>query len=262
MKMTNLKLFAASAALAMALAGTAHAQDVDGGTSDRDNNRVGPSAYFGPSHPTVGKAGLSAKATGPTNYVAFQDLKGNGSTDLNGVTTINNPSTGPDDHRNLGLFHFAQAGNNDVWFGEWSSNASSASTDHTVYYAGTTTGTTVPTSGSATYAVRGISDYANKGLLTGTFTANFASGASGTLTGSIANSASGYGVNIGTASINADATFGGNGASATQSGTTVASGGAVDGRFFGANAAALAGLVNFGSGSERQYNAAFGGTKN
>lgn len=260
MKMTNLKLFAASAALAMAFAGTAHAQDVEGGTSDRDNNRVGVSSAFGPSHPTAGKAGLSAKATGINNLVAFQDLKGNGSTDLNGVTTINNPTTGPDDHRNLGLFHFAQVGNDDVWFGEWSSNASSGSTDHTVYYAGTTTGTTVPTSGSATYAVRGISDYANKGLLTGTFTANFASGSSGTLTGSIANSASGYGVNIGTATIKTDSTFGGTGASATQSGTTVASGGAVEGRFYGANAAALAGLVKFDNA--RQYNAAFGGTKN
>ncbi|WP_137898123.1 Slam-dependent surface lipoprotein [Sphingomonas sp. 2SG] len=259
MKMTNLKLFAASAALAMAFAGTAHAQDVDGGTSDRDNNRVGVSSAFGPSHPTAGKAGLSAKATGINNFVAFQDLKGNGSTDLNGVTTINNPTTGPDDHRNLGLFHFAQVGNDDVWFGEWSSNASSGSTDHTVYYAGTTTGTTVPTSGSATYAVRGISDYANKGLLTGTFTANFASGSSGTLTGGIANSASGYGVNIGTAAING-VTFSGSSASATQSGTTVASGGAVKGQFYGANAAALAGIATFGSA--RQYDTAFGGTKN
>jgi hypothetical protein len=249
MKMTNFKLFAASAAVAMSLAGTAHAQDVKGGTSDLTNITVGVSSAFGPSHPTEGKAGLGAKATGIDNHVAFQDLKGNGSTDLNGVTTINNPTTRPDDHRNLGLFHFAQAGNNDVWFGEWSSNASSGSTDHTVYYAGTTTGTTVPTSGSATYAVRGISDFANKGLLTGTFTANFASGSSGTLTGSIANSASGYG-----------ATFIGDGASATQSGTTVASGGRVEGRFYGANAAALAGLVKFDNA--RQYNAAFGGTKN
>jgi hypothetical protein len=261
MKMTNLKLFAASAALAMALAGSAHAQDVDGNTSDGDNITIGVSSAFGTRHPTAGKAGLGAKATGIDNHVAFQDLKGNGATDLNGVTTINNPSTGPDDHRNLGLFHFAQAGNNDVWFGEWSSNASSASTDHTVYYAGTTTGTTVPTSGSATYAVRGISDYANKGLLTGTFTANFASGSSGTLTGSIANSASGYGVNIGTATIDGTkATFSGSGASATQSGTTVASGGTVDGRFYGANAAALAGLVKFDNA--RQYDTAFGGTKN
>jgi hypothetical protein len=260
MKMTNLKLFAASAALAMALAGTAHAQYVAGGTSDANYIRVGVSDSYDSSHPTQGKAGLGVKATGIDNYVAFQDLRNDGTTGSNGVTTINDTPTGANYNRNLGLFHFAQVGNNDVWFGEWSSNASSGSTDHTVYYAGTTTGTTVPTSGSATYAVRGISDYANKGLLTGTFTANFASGSSGTLTGSIANSASGYGVDIGTASIKTDATFGGNGASATQSGTTVASGGKVDGRFYGANAAALAGLVKFDNA--RQYNAAFGGTKN
>lgn len=264
MKMINLKLFAASAALAMAFAGTGHAQQVSGGTSDGANNGVGSSKNFSPSHPTADKAGLGAKATGPTNYVAFQNLKADGTTDTSSVTTISNPSTGPNDHRNLGLFHFAQAGNNDVWFGEWSSTATSGSTDHTVYYAGTTTGTTVPTSGSATYTVNGISDYANTGLLTGTFTANFTSGSSGTLTGSIANSASGYGVNIGTATISgatfATAAAAGNGVTATQSGTTVASGGAVDGRFYGANAASLAGIVTFGSA--RQYDTAFGGTKN
>lgn len=261
MKMTNLKLLAASVSLAMAFAGAAHAQDVAGRSSDEANNKIGVSGNYGPSHPTAGKAGLSAKATGLDYPVAFQDLKADGTTDTSGVTTISNPSTGPTDHRNLGVFHFAQVGNNDVWFGEWSSTATSGSTDHTVYYAGTTTGTTVPTSGTATYSVNGISDYANKGLLTGTFTATFASGSSGTLTGSIANSASGYGVNIGTATISG-ATFAGSGATATQSGTTIASGGAVEGRFYGANAAALAGLVNFGAGSERQYNAAFGGTKN
>jgi hypothetical protein len=78
-------------------------------------------------------------------------------------------------------------------------------------------------------------------------------------TGSIANSGSGYAVNIGTTTI-AGTNFAGAGATATQSGSTVASSGIVSGRFFGANAAALAGIVNFSSG--RQYNTAFGGTKN
>ena len=47
---------------------------------------------------------------------------------------------------------------------------------------------------------------------------------------------------------------------ATQSGATLASGGAVRGRFFGASAAALAGTVKFDGA--RQHDTAFGGTKN
>ena len=110
---------------------------------------------------------------------------------------------------------------------------------------------------------KGISDYQGKGILNGTFNASF-TGAGGTLTGSLANAGSTYGVNIGTATINPTGTFSGSGASATVSGSTVAAAGAVNGRFFGANVNALAGTVKFGTGatSVRQYDTAFGGTKN
>jgi hypothetical protein len=260
MKRTYLRMMALATVATLAIAGGAQAQ-IAGASSDTNNVNIGPSTVDGGPHRS-GRPGIGVPNTGLVTRVDFEGLQASSPPNADGVTTITRITGTTTDHSRYGRFDFAKVGSADLYFGEWSQTGSATAGDHTVYYAGTTTGTTVPTSGSATYAVRGISDYANKGLLTGTFTANFASGSSGTLTGSIANSASGYGVNIGTASINADATFGGNGASATQSGTTVASGGAVDGRFFGANAAALAGLVNFGSGSERQYNAAFGGTKN
>ena len=252
MKFPNLKLLATSAAMAMAFAGSAHAQ-VAGGTSDASHNRVGVSGSFGPTHPTAGVAGLSANATGLANYVAFQDLKNDGTTDAAGVTTINNPTNGPNDHQSLGLFHFAQVANNDVWFGEWTSTATSGSTDHTIYYAGTTTGTTIPASGTASYSVKGINNYAaSSGLLSGTFNADFTAK---TLTGSISNAA--YSVNIGTAVISSST---GAFASAGASNSAGNTGGSVSGRFYGANAAALAGIVTFAGA--RQNDTAFGGTKN
>ena len=52
--------------------------------------------------------------------------------------------------------------------------------------------------------------------------------------------------------------FSGSGASASVGGATVATGG-VSGQFFGANAAALAGVTRF---DDRLYDTAFGGTKN
>lgn len=236
-----------------ALAGTAHA-GITGQSSDTSNVVVGTSTINGGPH-VSGRPGIAVPATGLGNLVDFQGLQSSVGTDGNGVSTINSGTSVPTDHSNLGVFHFAKVGAANLYFGEWSQTSSVSAGDHTVYYVGDDGGTTtVPTSGTATYSVKGISDYANKGLLTGTFTANF--GAS-TLTGSIANSGSGYTVNIGTASI-AGANFAGSGASATQSGSTVASGGDVSGRFYGSNAAALAGIVTF---SNNQYDTAFGGTK-
>ncbi|MEA1084438.1 Slam-dependent surface lipoprotein [Sphingomonas sp. CD22] len=243
----------------LAIAGGAQAQ-IAGASSDTNNVNIGPSTVDGGPHRS-GRPGIGVPNTGLVTRVDFEGLQASSPPNADGVTTITRITGTTTDHSRYGRFDFAKVGSADLYFGEWSQTGSATAGDHTVYYAGTSTGTTVPTSGSATYAVRGISDYANKGLLTGTFTANFASGSSGTLTGSIANSASGYGVNIGTATIDGTkATFSGSGASATQSGTTVASGGTVDGRFYGANAAALAGIATFGS--SRQYDTAFGGTKN
>jgi len=238
-------------------AGTAQAQFA-GGSSDTDKVTVGESNVNGGPH-VSGRAGIAVPGT-EGRRVDFQGLSRYALPDLDGVRHLNMASSNTQDHSRYGDFRFAQVGSADLWFGEWSQTGNASAGDHTVYYVGNTSGTTVPTSGTATYAVKGISDYANKGVLTGTLTANFGSGTSGTLRGSLSNASTGAGVNIGTATIRTDATFSGFAATATQSGAVVASGGAVNGRFFGANAAALAGTVKFNSA--RQHDTAFGGTKN
>lgn len=236
--------------------GAAHAQFA-GGSSDTDKVTVGVSNVDRGPH-VAGRAGIGVPSTGEQR-VDFQGLSRYALPDLNGVRHLDMSTNDTANHSSYGDFRFARVGSADLWFGEWSQTGSATAGDHTVYYVGNTSGTTVPTSGTATYAVKGISDYANKGVLTGTFTANFGSGTSGTLRGSLSNASTGAGVDIGTARI-IGATFSGQAATATQSGTTVASGGAVNGRFFGADAAALAGIVKFADA--RQHDTAFGGTKN
>lgn len=236
-------------------AGSAQAQIVGGSTDAQVI--VGESTVNRGPH-VAGRAGIGVPGTNG-KLVDFQGLSAYALPDLNGVRHLNMASSDVNDHSSYGDFRFAQVGSTDLWFGEWSQTGNASAGDHTVYYVGDTSGTTVPTSGTATYSVKGISDYANKGVLTGTLTANFASGSSGTLRGSLSNASTGAGVNIGTARING-AEFAGSNAVATQSGATVASGGAVSGRFFGASAAALAGTVKFDGA--RQHDTAFGGTKN
>ncbi len=252
----HLKTLAFAGAALIAGTGTAHAQFA-GGTSDTSKVQVGTSQVNGGPH-VSGRAGISVPGT-HERRVDFEGLSRFAPADANGVRHLNMPSSAPDDHSSYGSFRFARVGTADLWFGEWSQTGSATAGDHTVYYVGNTASTTVPSTGTATYAVKGISDYASKGALSGSFTATFGSGSSGTLTGSLANAATGAGVNIGTAAITG-AAFSGTGATATQSGATVASGGNVNGRFFGANAAALAGIVRFDGG--RQHDTAFGGTKN
>src|SRR3546814_124037 len=112
----------------------------------------------------------------------------------------------------------------------------------------------MPSSGSANYTVKGISNYASSGTpLSGTFTANFGAGE---LTGSIQNSA--LKIDVGTADIFGSAIAGFGTATATNPSTTatLASNGDVSGQFFGSAAQALAGIVSF---SSNQYDTAFGG---
>lgn len=240
---------------AMALCGAAQAAIV-GQSTDTTQLRVGVSTINGGPH-TAGKPGVAVAGIGLSSYVDFAGLQAS-VPPVNGVTTINAPSSAPGSHDNMGVFNFAKVSNADLYFGEWSDTANVNDGTHTVYYVGDNAGTTVPTTGSATYAVTGISDYAGKGALTGTFTANFGAGA---LSGSIASASTGYAVNIGSVGISgANIASTTANATATQASTTLASGGAVSGQFFGANAAALAGLVTFGGNS--QYDTAFGGTKN
>lgn len=250
-------ILALSAAMSI---GTAHATPAGGSSSS--NVVVGTSTVYAPGYHTPGLPGVAVQATGFSNLVDFAGLEadvGTGGVDSNSVYTVSNPSGIDSDHSTLGVFHFAQVSGANIYFGEWAATADQTAASHTVYYVGDDGGTTtMPSSGTATYSVKGISDYATNGLLSGTFNANFLSGTTGTLTGSIASSTTGYTVNIGTAAISGTA-IAGAGATASQSGTTLATGGAVSGRFYGSNAAALAGIVSFANNV--RYNTAFGGSR-
>ncbi|WP_052063868.1 Slam-dependent surface lipoprotein [Nitrincola sp. A-D6] len=169
----------------------------------------------------------------------------------------------PETHDELGIFSFAQAGDGDVWFGEWSENGETVVDGTTyngrqVYYHGDDADSNVTTNnllGSVVdYNVTGINKYTENGVMQGTFTADF-----GTLelTGYVQNTTSNIKLDIGTADIGLNtAAVSGNGAVFSVSGVDVATGGTVNGHFFN-NQDALAGIANFGAGSD--YNTAFGG---
>lgn len=259
MKFANLKALGLALALSSAMAGAAQAQVV-GGTSDSSKVTIAASTVVGGPH-TAGKVGIHVPNLDPGEYVDFQGLQTVLGTDASGVTTFTAVTGTVTDHSQYGRFDFAKVSGYDIYFGEWKQTASVTAGDHTVYYGGTGASTSVPSSGSASYSVKGISDYQGKGILNGTFNASF-TGSGGTLTGSLANAGGTYGVNIGTATISSGGTFTGAGGSATGAGgTPLASSGLVSGRFFGSNVNALAGTVAF-SGANRQYSTAFGGTKN
>ncbi|MCH7389948.1 Slam-dependent surface lipoprotein [Acinetobacter dispersus] len=246
----------------------AHA-GIEGGSSNEANIKVGAAAST--SHPG-GAAAVSVQAAGaPYNaFTGFSSLKGlaqafsaQGTSNTNvtvGTKTFNIShipvSAMPPSHSALGNFNFGQVGAQEVYFGEWwKAGDTPASASHTVYYAGDNTNTTVPTAGTATYTVAGINGSATN-LLSGNFTANFGAG---TLEGSLA----GTGTTVSNVTLDG-VTF--NPGSAAFSGFAIANGtaglndsGIVQGHFFGANAAALAGIAKFDNVS---YNTAFGGAKN
>ena len=159
------------------------------------------------------------------------------------------------DHSHLGRLSYSKVGNMDVYFGDWSAVPSGAAvgtkgTNYTAFYSGTGRTTNVPTTGTATYTVKGINQYhaQNSAVLNGTLTADFSSNK---LSGSLKNS--GLTIAINNAAIKtAEASFSGN---ATANGTA----GATRGHFFGNQGAAIAGVAEFGR--NHAYNTAFGGTK-
>ena len=84
------------------------------------------------------------------------------------------------DHSHLGRLSYAQVGNLDVYFGDWSNVAPGAAvgtkgTNYTAFYSGTGRTTNLPTTGTATYTVKGINQYhtQNTALLNGTLKADF-----------------------------------------------------------------------------------------
>ncbi len=248
-------------ALGLSLAVASHAQTQISGETSRPKEitliQVGESTVNGGPH-RAGGPGIGVQSTGASQLVDFAGLVTYGRTDAAGVTALalespTPPPGAPPSHDSLGAFHFAKVSNADVYYGEWSQSASAEDGTHTSYYVGDHAGTTVPVTGTATYAVQGISDYANRGALAGTFAADFGAHQ---LTGGLSNG--NYAVDIGVATIR-DAAISGNGASASVAGATVASQGTVSGSFFGANAAALAGIVAFEQA--HQHDTAFGGSR-
>lgn len=160
------------------------------------------------------------------------------------------------DHSHLGRLSYAKVGNHDVYFGDWANvpsgaKADSAGTNYTVFYSGTGKTTNLPSSGKATYAVKGINNHVKQGtaVLTGNLTADFGTKK---LNGTIARP--GLSVAINNATINtAQASFAG----AAKANNSV--NGTTKGHFFGNQGAALAGVADFGK--NRELNTAFGGTK-
>ena len=159
------------------------------------------------------------------------------------------------DHSKLGRLSYAQVGNLDVYFGDWSNVAPGAAvgtkgTNYTAFYSGTGRTTNLPTTGTATYTVKGINQYhtQNTALLNGTLKADFGKR---TLNGEMERA--GLNVAINNATINtAQASFSGTATANKVAGTT-------HGHFFGNQGAAIAGVADFGR--NHAYNTAFGGTK-
>ena len=258
--MNNLKRYTLAALAAALFAGHAHA-GVDGKSSDETRVKAGASTVSGGPHvkglPGIGVITLPG---GVNAKVDFYGLTAYARPDSHGVSSLTYPSSAPTDHSKMGVFHFAKVSGADVYFGEWSQTSSVTDGTHTVYYAGDTSGTTVPTSGSASYAVKGISNYAANSVMTGTFSATF-TGAGGLLSGTLSNNKThqNYSITLGNVAINRNGTFSGAKASATYSGQPLVNSGKVNGRFFGAGAKALAGLITFAG--NRQWDTAFGGAK-
>ncbi|MEH6490643.1 Slam-dependent surface lipoprotein [Halopseudomonas sp.] len=224
---------------------------VIGAESDDTYIEVGTSIVpFGPH--TAGLPGVGVYTTGKSAKVDFAGLSSYSSTS-NGVYTLNAPiNVNEPDHSGMGVFNFAKVSSANVYFGEWSQTSANGDSSRTVYYVGDNSGTSVPTSGTATYSVAGINDYSGSNLMSGTFTANFGTNS---LSGSLSNS--NLAVNIGSASFDSAGNISSTNASANGAAGFV-SDGVVTGNFFGNNAAALAGIATF---SNRDYDTAFGGTK-
>lgn len=165
------------------------------------------------------------------------------------------------DHSHLGRMSYAKVGNMDVYYGDWDNTPSGAANvnkdtktnNYTVFYSGTGKTTNMPTSGTATYAVKGINGHYEQGtaVLSGDLKADFGKKTlAGTLTRTTGDLKK---LGIDAKIVTSDASFYGKAvANGSVNGTT-------KGNFFGNNAAGLAGIADFGKNNPN--NTAFGGAK-
>ncbi len=221
---------------------------------------VAPSNVDRPPFHTPGKAGIGAGYTlAKDKIVDFAGLTTYAPADPNRVHSLNFPYDGaPDTHDKLGVFHFAKAGANDVWFGEWSQTGASNDPTHTVYYVGADADTAITTTARyAIYTVTGINHYsaAANNLLHGVVVANFTNSV---LIGKMEHG--NFKIDMGTVWINSDATFLSSQRQAEAFRTNPYREdlhGIVSGRFYNGQVD-LAGMVTFFSSPE--FNTAFGGS--
>lgn len=265
----------AVAITAITLAGTAAAANIVGTQSSSSGSpyiTVGESQVpFGPH--TAGKAGIGISNYAGGIKVDFQGLAPSSTatvlTPTMTVYRLHDPTTPgtPGDptnpaHNGLGSFSFVKVGSGDVWFGEWSTNGNTGSPTYQnrqVYYVGDKTGYTPATGTAVGYTLTGLHQYGANTNLTGTLTANFTGR---TFYGDLSIGATQIRLGTTGSQIAFDTNGHFDAANAGQwviPGNLVLATGDVKGDFFGANAAAVAGIVDFHNPA---MNIAWGGTKN
>ena len=167
--------------------------------------------------------------------------------DRNGVKTVqvNDAYT----RQNLGRYAFdtIKSGGSEVYYGEWVGKEYAKGTNRGVFYSGDKRATSMPVSGVANYAVKGINNYTGNNPLTGILRADFGQKV---LTGSMKNNA--MQLDIHSRIKPSSASFEGYARANGHYGKT-------EGHFFGHNASALAGVAKFNT--NRNLDTAYGGVK-
>ncbi|UJF25374.1 transferrin-binding protein-like solute binding protein [Suttonella sp. R2A3] len=217
-----------------------------GGTNYSNDD---PNGHIGPE----GSPGIMVNKMSPNpndrKYVSLLGMQFIAWPDWNGVTHLddNTPFLPASHAQNIGTHDYSRVSISgaEVYFGEWSQNGELNAPDRQVWYVGKDKTSNMPTSGSATYNVKGIRQYQHNGMMTGTLTANFATNK---LSGNVGDINFGNNVNIDS---NNASFAGGVSVGSTPGGT--------EGHFFGNNAAQLAGIATFAS--NKNLDTAFGGKK-
>ncbi len=220
--------------------------------------QVGESTVNAGPH-VAGKAGwgISSFGGGVASKVDFQfiaQVSNHTNMTVGNKTYVRNQFGGSGHGTQFGTFDFYQVGNQDVYFGEWTSP--SAGNHKVAFYVGDNSTTTLP-SGTASYSIIGktVGTGANALALTGTLNANFDNN---TVNGML--DIEEFPIFLQHGVINpVTATFGGYAYAPLFNGSQ-GNTGVMRGSFFGANAAGVAGILDFGY--QHILNMGFGGTKN
>lgn len=258
-----MNIFLKKAVLAAAIAGAAGVAqaDVVGGQTDTaspfqigtaDNGTAGASVTGQIGGVTAGFTSHFARAT-------YQNTA-TGVYNVSGRRLVADGAPGPElpfaDHSGLGVWYFAKAGSDDVWYGTWSGESTTGAIGtkvagtHNAWYVGENgdVATTLPV--SATYTVRSINNSTQ--TATSQLSATFNGGSNGTASSTGDIVFTGGSINT----VGNDVRLAASSVSVASNG---GSGGTLSGNFYGTGASSVAGAVAF---SNRDLNTAFGGTKN